>query len=106
MIYALIAPNESEGRITPTKTGLIEISRWLKMKESLHHRTRLELTDPLVAYAIALDSEYEEAGWNWIERWSERGMRSEREHRDEYARWYERQQHALARGEEFDEPPP
>ena len=26
--------------------------------------------------------------------------------RDEYAQWYERQQHALARGEEFDEPPP
>ena len=71
IIYASIAASEWEGHITPTETGLREISRWLKMKESLPHRTRLELTDPLVAYAIALDSEYEEAGWNWIERWSE-----------------------------------
>ncbi len=106
IIYVLITANDWEGHITPTETGLREISRWLKMEESLPRRTRLELTDPLVAYAIALDSEYEEAGWNWIERWSERGMRSEREHRAEYAQWFDRQQHALARGEEFDEPPP
>lgn len=106
IIYVLVAANDWEGHITPTETGLREISLWLKMNEFLPSHTRLELTDPLVAYAIALDSEYEEAGWNWIERWSERGMRSEREHRDEYAQWYERQQHALARGEEFDEPPP
>ena len=106
IIYASIAASEWEGHITPTETGLREISRWLKMKESLPRRTQLELTDPLVAHAIALDSEYEESGWNWIERWSNRGARREREHQDEYAQWYQRQQRTLARGEEFNEPPP
>ena len=58
IIYIVIAEPKRIGHITPTRAGLLEISRWLALKDSLSENDPsldADLSDSLLPYAIAFD---------------------------------------------------